>query len=140
MDLGRRLALLEWARETKGWVIEDDYDSEYRYAGRPLAALMSLDDGERVIYVGSFSKVMFRALRLGYMVVPETLVDAVLEARGRRGARFVAPLHGRAAAPGPSAGLRLRRGNSTPGGGPPLRPRVARRLGAGNQSPKGGAI
>jgi GntR family transcriptional regulator/MocR family aminotransferase len=81
MSLGRRLELLECARAIDGVVIEDDYDSEYRYAGRPLAALQGLDDDGRVIYLGTMSKVMFPGLRIGYMVVPEHLVDAFLAVR-----------------------------------------------------------
>lgn len=76
MSLTRRLELLDWARAANAVVIEDDYDSEYRYAGRPLAALQGLDGDGRVIYTGTFSKVMFPGLRLGYVVVPEDLVDA----------------------------------------------------------------
>jgi GntR family transcriptional regulator/MocR family aminotransferase len=75
MSLARRLAVLEWARRAGAWIIEDDYDSEYRYAGRPLPALQGLDASGRVIYVGTFSKVLFPALRLGYLVVPDALVD-----------------------------------------------------------------
>jgi GntR family transcriptional regulator/MocR family aminotransferase len=86
MSLGRRLELLDWARETGSWVLEDDYDSEYRYAGRPLASLQGLDaarpDGGRVLYVGSFSKVLFPSLRLGYLVVPRPLTAAFAAARG----------------------------------------------------------
>jgi len=81
MSLPRRLETLDWAEANDAWVLEDDYDSEYRYAGRPLAALQGLDRGERVIYVGSFSKVMFPTLRLGYLVVPEPLVAPVQAAR-----------------------------------------------------------
>lgn len=76
MSLRRRLALLEWAGRTGTWVLEDDYDSEYRYGGRPLAALQGLDQAGRVIYIGTFSKVLFPALRLGYLVAPPNLVDA----------------------------------------------------------------
>ncbi len=76
MSLRRRLELLDWARSSGGFVLEDDYDSEYRYAGRPLAALQGLDEHERVLYVGTMSKVMFPGLRIGYLVVPEDLVDA----------------------------------------------------------------
>jgi GntR family transcriptional regulator/MocR family aminotransferase len=76
MTLTRRLELLDWAGAANAFVIEDDYDSEYRYAGRPLAALQGLDGDGRVIYIGTFSKVMFPGLRLGYVVVPADLVDA----------------------------------------------------------------
>jgi GntR family transcriptional regulator / MocR family aminotransferase len=81
MSLARRLALLEWARQQGAWVLEDDYDSEYRYASRPLAAVQGLDEDGRVIYFGSLSKVLFPGLRLGYMVVPPDLVDAFISAR-----------------------------------------------------------
>ena len=81
MSLSRRLALLEWARTAGAWVLEDDYDSEYRYAGRPLAALQGLDGDGRVIYLGTFSKVMLPSLRLGYLVLPPDLVDAFVAAR-----------------------------------------------------------
>jgi GntR family transcriptional regulator/MocR family aminotransferase len=81
MSLARRLDLLGWAREAGAWVIEDDYDSEYRYAGRPLAAMQGLDRDGRVIYVGSFSKVMFPSLRIGYLVAPPALADAFRAAR-----------------------------------------------------------
>lgn len=81
MSLARRLELLEWARGAKAFILEDDYDSEYRYTGRPLAALQGLDADGRVIYVGTMSKVMFPALRLGYMVVPRHLVDAFAAVR-----------------------------------------------------------
>jgi GntR family transcriptional regulator/MocR family aminotransferase len=81
MSLARRLELLGWAGRSGAWVIEDDYDSEYRYTGRPLEALQGLDTEERVIYVGTFSKVLFPALRLGYLVVPPDLVDAFTAAR-----------------------------------------------------------
>lgn len=72
----RRRALLAWAREQGSWVVEDDYDSEFRYQGQPLAALKSQDVGDRVIYAGSFSKMLFPGLRLGYLVVPASLVEA----------------------------------------------------------------
>ncbi len=81
MSLGRRLQLLEWAASRDAWIVEDDYDSEFRYAGPPLAALQGLDGAGRVVYVGSFSKVMFPALRLGYVVVPPDLVPSVRAAR-----------------------------------------------------------
>jgi GntR family transcriptional regulator/MocR family aminotransferase len=73
MSLARRLHLLEWASEAKAWIVEDDYDSEYRYAGPPLPALKSLDGNDRVLYAGSFSKVLYPGLALGYVVVPESL-------------------------------------------------------------------
>jgi GntR family transcriptional regulator / MocR family aminotransferase len=81
MTLTRRLTLLEWANSVGAWILEDDYDSEYRYASRPLAALQGLDQQHRVIYVGTFSKVLFPSLRLGYMVVPPDLIEAFTAAR-----------------------------------------------------------
>jgi len=81
MSLGRRLELLETANAVGSFILEDDYDSEYRYAGRPLAALQGLDKGGHVIYLGTFSKVMFPGVRLGYMVVPDHLLDAFLKVR-----------------------------------------------------------
>ncbi len=76
LTLSRRVELLDWATERHAWLIEDDYDGEFRYGGRPLAALKSLDRDGRVIYIGSFSKALFPALRLGYMVVPASLREA----------------------------------------------------------------
>ncbi|WP_234814888.1 PLP-dependent aminotransferase family protein [Noviherbaspirillum denitrificans] len=81
MSLTRRLDLLAWAKENKAWIVEDDYDSEYRYTGPPLASLQSLDQTGSVIYVGTLSKVLFPGLRLGYMVLPPALVDAFVQAR-----------------------------------------------------------
>jgi GntR family transcriptional regulator/MocR family aminotransferase len=81
MSLARRLRLLAFATERSAWIIEDDYDSEFRYAGRPLPSLQGLDVESRVLYVGTFSKVLLPALRLGYLVVPTDLVDAFLAAR-----------------------------------------------------------
>lgn len=75
MSLARRLDLLDWARSAEAWIVEDDYDSEFRYEGRPLAALMSMEETDRVLYLGSFSKVMFKSLRLGYLVVPPGLAE-----------------------------------------------------------------
>jgi len=75
MPLARRLELLDWAADAGAIVIEDDYDSEYRYVGHPLPALMSLDKRARVIYTGTFSKVFSPIVRLGYMVVPKALVE-----------------------------------------------------------------
>jgi GntR family transcriptional regulator/MocR family aminotransferase len=81
-SLARRLELLGWAREAGAWILEDDYDSEFRYAGRPLAALQGLDaGGGRVVYLGSFSKVLFPSLRIGYLVVPPALVEPFRAAR-----------------------------------------------------------
>lgn len=81
MSLSRRLALLQWATQTGAWILEDDYDSEYRYTGNPLSALHALDQDERVIYVGTFSKVLFPSLRLGYLIVPPRLVGVFAAAR-----------------------------------------------------------
>jgi GntR family transcriptional regulator/MocR family aminotransferase len=81
LSLPRRLALLDWAEQADALVIEDDYDSEFRYAGRSIESLKSLDERGRVVYVGTFSKTLFPALRAGYMVLPEPLVDAFLDAR-----------------------------------------------------------
>lgn len=77
LSLARRMALLDWARRASSWIVEDDYDSEFRYLGRPLPALKSLDQHDHVIYCGTFSKVMFPGLRLAYTVVPERAVDRV---------------------------------------------------------------
>jgi GntR family transcriptional regulator/MocR family aminotransferase len=76
MSLRRRLDLLQWARQGEALIFEDDYDSEYRYAGRPLPALQGLDRHGVVLFAGSFSKVLFPALRLGYLVVPPDLIDS----------------------------------------------------------------
>ncbi len=81
MSLARRLELLAWAERTQGWIIEDDYDGEYRYTGAPLAPLAALDRQGRVLYVGTFGKVAFPALRLGYLVLPPGLVDAFSQRR-----------------------------------------------------------
>lgn len=85
MSLPRRLALLGWASRAGAWVVEDDYDSEYRYEGRPLASLQGLDNDGRVIYVGTFSKILFPSLRLGYMVAPASLVEPLVAARSTAG-------------------------------------------------------
>jgi len=75
LSLPRRLALLDWAARNQGWIIEDDYDGEYRYVSRPLPALKSLDRDGRVLYAGTFSKVLLPALRLAYLVVPPGQVE-----------------------------------------------------------------
>jgi GntR family transcriptional regulator / MocR family aminotransferase len=75
LSLPRRLALLDWAARNNAWIIEDDYDGEYRYVSRPLPALKSLDRDGRVLYAGTFSKVLFPSIRLAYLVVPETQVE-----------------------------------------------------------------
>jgi GntR family transcriptional regulator/MocR family aminotransferase len=81
MSLQRRLALLDWARESGAFIFEDDYDSQLRFTGRPLAALKSLDAGDSVIYSNSFNKMLFSSLRLAFVVVPPLLVDAVTATR-----------------------------------------------------------
>ena len=81
MTATRRLQLLEWAERAGAWIIEDDYDSEYRYDSNPIASLQGLDRNGRVIYIGSFSKVMFPSLRLGYLVVPDDLVERFIVMR-----------------------------------------------------------
>ena len=81
MNLARRLELLAWAHQAQAWILEDDYDSEFRYAGRPLAALQGLDEHGRVLYLGTFSKVLSPSLRMGYLVAPPPLVEPFLAAR-----------------------------------------------------------
>ncbi len=81
MSLARRIALLEWAKQQNAWIIEDDYNSEFRYAGRPLASMQGLDKSGRVIYVGTFSKTIFPGLRIGCAVVPPELVEVFTAAR-----------------------------------------------------------
>jgi GntR family transcriptional regulator/MocR family aminotransferase len=81
MSLGRRTALLDWAQRHDAVVLEDDYDSEYRFAGRPLDPLQSLDRHGRVIYVGSFSKTLLPMLRLGFLIAPASLQPALRAAK-----------------------------------------------------------
>ncbi len=85
LTLSRRLALLKLASKTGAWIIEDDYDSEFRYTGRPLAALQGLDAEQRVIYVGTLSKVLFPGIRIGYIIAPPDLFDAFVRARSLAG-------------------------------------------------------
>ena len=80
MSLARRLQLLEWARRQDAWIIEDDYDSEFRFSGRPLAALQGLDLHQQVVYIGTFAKTLAPGLRTAYLVVPERLIDACAKA------------------------------------------------------------
>jgi GntR family transcriptional regulator/MocR family aminotransferase len=81
MSAGRRLELLDWAEHSGAWIIEDDYDSEFRYESLPIASLQGIDGNSRVIYIGTFSKVLFPSLRLGYLVVPTDLVHRFLSVR-----------------------------------------------------------
>lgn len=81
MSATRRLALLDWAERNDAWLLEDDYDSEFRYVSRPLGALQGMDAHGRVVYIGTFSKVLFPAIRVGYVVLPPALRDRFLEAR-----------------------------------------------------------
>jgi GntR family transcriptional regulator/MocR family aminotransferase len=81
MSLQRRLELLRWAAANKAWVVEDDYDSEYRYTGPPLASLQGLDSVDCTVYVGTLSKVLFPGLRLGYVVAPPALVEPLVRAK-----------------------------------------------------------
>jgi GntR family transcriptional regulator/MocR family aminotransferase len=81
MSLSRRLALLDWAKRANAYILEDDYDSEFRFATRPLATLQGLDSADRVIYIGTFSKVLFPSIRIGYMILPPLLVDPFLKVR-----------------------------------------------------------
>jgi GntR family transcriptional regulator/MocR family aminotransferase len=81
MSLARRLDLLAWAEKNQSWIVEDDYDGEYRYSGAPLAPLAALDRFGRVLYVGTFGKIAYPALRLGYLVLPVGLVEPFSQRR-----------------------------------------------------------
>ena len=81
MSASRRLQLLNWAQHSGAWIVEDDYDSEYRYESLPIASLHGLDVNQRVIYIGTFSKVLFASLRLGYIVIPPDLVERFVAVR-----------------------------------------------------------
>ncbi len=82
LSLAKRLSLLDWAQKNNSWIIEDDYDSEFRYSGRPLASMRSIDATNSVIYVGTFSKSLFPSLRIGYLVLPEALIGTFRTAIG----------------------------------------------------------
>jgi GntR family transcriptional regulator/MocR family aminotransferase len=79
--MARRLELLAWARQSGAFIVEDDYTSEFRYSGPPLASLQGLDDTEQVIYVGTLNKALFPGLRIGYAVVPRALLQGFVGAR-----------------------------------------------------------
>jgi GntR family transcriptional regulator / MocR family aminotransferase len=81
MSLVRRKALLGWAAEADAYIVEDDYDGDYRYEGRPIASLQGIDARGRVIYIGSFNKILFPALRIAYAIVPEPLIGAFVDAK-----------------------------------------------------------
>lgn len=81
LSLDRRLAIIEWAREHQGWIIEDDYDSEFHYDGKPTACVQGLDPHQRTVYIGTFTKSLFPGLRIGYMVLPPALVAPMTVAR-----------------------------------------------------------
>jgi GntR family transcriptional regulator/MocR family aminotransferase len=81
MSMARRLVLLQWARETGGWIIENDYNGEFRYGGRPLPSLQGLDQHGRTLYLSTFSRTLFPSVRLAYVVVPEPLADQFVRAR-----------------------------------------------------------
>lgn len=83
MTMARRLALIDWAKRVGAWIFEDDYDSEFRHAGAPLASLQGIDDGGRVVYLGTFSKALTPSLRVGYVVAPPALADAIVEVKAR---------------------------------------------------------
>ena len=92
MSAARRLTLLDWARRSGAWIIEDDYDSEYRFGNLPIPALQGLDRDARVIYFGTFTKLLFPSLRLGYIVLPRDLVGPFVAVR-RSMDLFTATLH-----------------------------------------------
>ena len=81
MPLSRRLALLQWAQKNNALIVEDDYDSEFRYSGRPIPALQGFDAANRVLYIGTFSKIMFPGLQIGYLVLPPELVSVFTRAK-----------------------------------------------------------
>jgi GntR family transcriptional regulator/MocR family aminotransferase len=92
LSASRRVLLLDWATRHGSWIIEDDYDNEYRFGVRPIASLQGLDKDDRVIYVGTFSKVLFPSLRIGYLIIPEDLIPAFTRVRELSDI-FPSPLH-----------------------------------------------
>ncbi len=98
LPLARRQQLLQWADRQGAWIVEDDYDSEFRWGGRPLEPLKALDHSEQVIYVGSFSKSMFSALRIGYAIVPPALIQPLVAAKSLYAPLPSSPLEQRALA------------------------------------------
>ena len=90
MSASRRLRLLDWARRSGAWIVEDDYDSEYRYGSQPITSLQGLDGDSRVVYAGTLTKMIFPSLRLGYIVVPPDLIDAFMAVR--RATDFFCPI------------------------------------------------
>ncbi len=91
MPIQRRLEFLQWARSRSTWIVEDDYDSEFRYAGRPIPALASLDQAQRTIYIGTFSKVFSVSLRLGYLIMPPASIDAFARTLEKFGVKAALP-------------------------------------------------
>jgi GntR family transcriptional regulator/MocR family aminotransferase len=91
MPVNRRREYQQWANASASWIIEDDYDSEFRYAGRPIPALASLDDSQRTIYVGTFSKVFSVSLRLAYLIMPVALIPEFRQTLSRFGVKAALP-------------------------------------------------
>ena len=81
LPLARRMALLAWAQSANAVIVEDDYDGEFRYEGQPVESLQGLDREGRVVYVGTFSRTIFPALRIGYLIAPKSLVPALITAK-----------------------------------------------------------
>ena len=92
LSASRRVLLLDWATRHGSWIIEDDYDNEYRFGIRPIASLQGLDNDARVIYVGTFSKALFPSLRIGYLIIPKDLIPAFTRVRELSDI-FPSPLH-----------------------------------------------
>ena len=150
MSLERRLQLLDWAQRHRALIIEDDYDSEYRFDGRSLESLRSLDRNGQVAYLGTFSKTLFPELRLGYLLPPASLREAVLAARKRSTGtarpspatrpRAVHPAR-RLRPPYAPPATRIRPASRTPAGTPARRPEpLARSAAGGGRDPPRGAV